>query len=159
MSEHEELVRANPNVVVRAAPLPQFVDTPQSRQIVNAAPFPQLVDETTIVTPAILHALAIPAAAPSSVSSLAVIFDLLGIFQDADNDFSAIFSIPPAIRGYYPDETSTVTETVFINSLFAARAVPLTPRQRQQVTGLIQGVVVGSRSVSGGVDTLLRLYQ
>lgn len=147
VSEYQELRRANPNVVIRAAPLPQ----------INPEGIP--------VTPAILYTLAIPFATsypnlpPESDPPLAVIYDLLGIFQDKMNDFSALFPIPPAVQGYYPDESATAVMATFIESLFPARAVPLLPSRRQQVTTTLQRVIVGSQSVSDGAATLQQLYR
>ena len=206
VSEYQEIVRANPNIVIRVAPLPQIADDVPSWRTLrersvrpvdrdDTSPATQLsvaeriteitgeiteeiieeitaeeitkeiaakiaakIANSTAAVPAVIYAFGIPSSSPF-LASLDAAFDLLGIFQNEDNDFLDILPIPPAVQGYYPDETSTAAEIVLINSLFAARAVPLLPGQRRQVADVIRGVVVGSRSVSGGVETLLSPYQ
>ncbi|MDE0243177.1 MAG: extracellular solute-binding protein [Candidatus Kaiserbacteria bacterium] len=141
ISEYQELIRSNPNIVVRVAPIPQ------------------IGSGATPVTPAVIHTLGIAATSKQPTAALSVILDLLSILQEEETGFLDRFPAPPALQGFYPDAESDVTETIFISSLFDARAIPLTPEQQRQLITILQEIVVGSRSYASGVETLLRFYQ
>ena len=141
ISEFHELQRANPNIPVRVAPLPQF-------------------DRNGIaVTPSTLYAFAVPKRSRAPEAALAVLLDMLGVLYDKDNDISELFSLPPAVKWYYPDNESTATERVFIDSLFSSRSVYLTSEERETLLRTLQGVVVGTQTAETGAQTVLSLFR
>ena len=141
VSEFSELRRANPNVVVRIAPLPQI-----SR-------------DSTAVTSARLYAFAIPKSSAVSTAALQAIFHLLGIFSDPENDLSALFSLPPAIQNYFPDDNASITETIIIESLFPTRAVHLDPSAEAVLLQTLRNVVVGVTTTKDAANVILPLFE
>ena len=141
ISEYADLRRANPNIVVRVAPLPQL-----SR---DAAP----------VTLTTLYGFAVPRSGTSPVAAAEVAFDFLGVFYDTGNDVSALFSLPPAIRAYRPPDSVDVAGRVFADSLFSGRGLYLSPQRRSALSDVLREVIVGVRSVEDAVDDVLEAVQ
>ena len=151
ISEYRDLRRANPNIVVRVASLPQFSDGPE-------------------VTPTKLYGFAIPKASrvPRAAQQLAV--DMIGTFYRTNektgtleiqksSTMTKLFPLPPAIRHYYPDEETEDPHATFIETLATNRSIYLTPEEKNILRQTLRAVTVGSTTIEAGAETILTLFE
>ena len=171
VSEFRKLNRANPNLVLEATALPQLS--------VNSAS----------VTLARIYAFALPNVSTIPISSLELASDLLGTFyyskgnctsyypqahcasafapEDSVNAtathtssfLSSLYSLTPAIQGYFPGNKVGVTESVFIDALFASQSITLSAEEKRQILDSLRNLIVGTVDLDDTAEILLPIFQ
>ena len=159
-SEHRDLQRANPNIVVQVAPLPQ------------------LANDSTAVVPTKIYALAIPEKSRNLGPAYQVVFDTATAVQQFATDIFAATALPVPINNF--DRASrltlarteeearkidsffnavTASEQVFIDTLFNSRSIPLSQEARAATLQSLKNVIVGVRTPKQEVKNIEPLFK
>lgn len=160
VSEYRDLQRANPNIVMQAAPLPQ------------------LATDSTTVVPTKMYTLAIPRKGKYVAPARRVVFEIAAILQRFPLEIFDAVAIPPPVNGFdresrtalaNTDEeiknietffnTVTTTEKVFLNTLFTSRNVPLVPEKRAAILTALKNVIIGVRTARRETRTIEDLFK
>ena len=160
VSEYRDLQRANPNIVMQAATLPQLA-----------------TDSTTIV-PTKIYTLAIPRKGEYAVPAHRVVFDIAAVLQQFPLEIFDAIAIPPPINGFNRESraalastdgevsaievffnTITTTEKVFLDALFAGRNILLVPEKRAAILTALKNVIIGVRTAKQETRTIEELFK
>ena len=156
ISEYRSLRRANPNLVIGVAPLPQ------------------LSDGRAKVVPTKFYTLSVPKKGRSPGVAFAVALDVARIVMDAPRNIFNAVQLSPPIRGYgvakiSPDDSGgevsaadkkvTEIEEIFIDSVFPARNVPLSSDGREQLLQSVKNIVIGARTTGQMAATVRSLFR
>ena len=155
VSEYRDLQRANPNIVMQAAPLPQLA-----------------ADSTTVV-PTKIYTLAIPWKGERAGPAHQVVFDMATVLQQFPLEIFNAIAIPPPINGFDREtrtalastdgeinaieaffNTITATEEVFLDTLFSSRNIPLVPEKRAAILTALKNVIIGVRTARQEIRTI-----
>ena len=142
LSEYALLKRQNPNLVIRAAPLPQ------------------LQERGVAVTPARLYAFAVPKTSRESNAAISVAYAFLSTLYEGGTstlipEAYDLFGLPPALRRLTPTPETTALEATFLSSVFSARVLPLSQEKRASLIEVLQGVSSGVFTPEQGSAFLL----
>ena len=160
VSEYQDLQRANPNIVMQAAPLPQLS-----------------ADSTTVV-PTKIYTLAIPRKGKHVTPAHWVVFDVAAVLQQFPLEIFDAIAMPPPINGFDREtraalaitdgevdaikaffNTITATEKVFIDALFDSRNVPLVPEKRAAILTALKNVIIGVYTARQEARTIEELFK
>ena len=160
VSEYRDLQRANPNIVIQAAPLPQ------------------LATDSTIVVPTKIYTLAIPRKGKYTVPAHRVVFDIATVLQQFPLEIFDAIAMPPPIKNFDRESQTalattnkevknieaffnaiTTTEQVFIDALFTGRSVPLVPEKRAGILTALKNVIIGVRTAKQETKTIEGLFE
>ena len=160
VSEYRDLQRANPNVVIQAAPLPQ------------------LATDSTTVVPTKIYTLAIPWKGRHVEPAYQVVFDMATVLQQFPLEIFDAIAIPPPINSFDRESRTalantnkkirdietffnaiTATEQVFLDALFSGRSVPLVPEKRTVILTALKNVIIGVRTARQEVRTIEGLFK
>ena len=135
ISEYDIIRRSNQNIVTRVSEIPQLSDTDIPATISDIYAFSIVKSsKNCAVDPA--------NCAYYQNISINFIFDLLGIFQDPSNNLSKILPLPPAIQGYYADNTKSLIEKTFIDTLQTSKTIRISQNEKRELYNIIQNVVL-----------------
>ena len=158
ISEHKDLQRANPNIVIQVAPLPQ------------------LAAGSAEAVPTKLYALTIPEKSKHLGAAHQVVFDVATVIQRFPTEIFQATSVPAPINNF--DRTSrvalartdeearkietffnaiTANEQVFIDTLFSGRSIPLSQEVRTSTLNALKNVIIGIRTAkqeARGIEAL-----
>ena len=159
VSEYQGLQRANPNIVI------------------NAAPLPQLSADSTTVTPTKIYALTIPEKGKYVREAHQVVFDMASVIQEFPTEIFKATTLPPPLNNFNQESgatlastneeaekietffnTVTATEQVFLDTLFTSRSIPLTPATKIGVLGALRDVVIGIRTAEQEAKIMDELF-
>ena len=160
MSEYKGLQRANPNIVMQVAPLPQ------------------LASDSIAVVPTKLYALVIPEKSGKIRPAYQVVFDTTAVMQQSATDIFKATSLPVPINNFdrksrvalarteeEARETQsffnniTTTEEVFIDTLFSGRSVPLSQETKASVLNALKNVIIGIRTEKKEAKVIEALFE
>ena len=160
VSEYRDLQRANPNIVMQAAPLPQ------------------LAADSTAVVPTKIYTLAIPRKGRYAGAAHRVVFDMAAVLQQFPLEIFDAIAIPPPVNGFNRESRTalastderirsieiffnaiTATEQVFLDALFTGRSVPLVPEKRAAILTALKNVIIGVRTAKQETKAMEGLFK
>lgn len=158
VSEYKELRRANPNLVI------------------NVAPLPQLSADRAKVVPTKFYTLSIPKKGRLPGAAFNVMLDSALVAATAPQSiFDAVLLSPP-IRGFgvgrkrsdtavdggelsEAEKNVTDIEEVFTDSVFPGRSIPLSSDERVLLLRSVRDIVIGARPPEASVATVHSLFR
>lgn len=160
ISEYRDLQRANPNIVVQVAPLPQLS-----------------VDGTAVV-PTKLYALTIPEKSRNLGPAHQVVFDVAAAIQQSPTEIFQATTVPTPSNNFNretgvaragTDEEAeniesffngiTASEQVFIDTLFSGRSILLSQEARAATREALKNVIIGIRTVEQEAKIIKGLFE
>lgn len=160
ISEYKDLQRANPNIVVQVAPLPQ------------------LTTDGIATVPTKLYALAIPQKSRNPGPAHQAVFNVAAAIHQVPTELFKATSLPAPINNF--DRTtrvalartqqeareieaffnnSTTADQVFIDTLFSAGSMPLSQTARQSIRNTLKNVIIGTRTTKQGARDIDGLFE
>ncbi len=160
ISEYQDLQRANPNIVIQVAPLPQ------------------LATNSVAVVPTKLYALAIPKKNRHLGPAHQVVFDVATTIQRFPTEIFQATSLPVPINNFdrasrlaltSTDEearkieaffnATTTSDQVFIDTLFSSRSIPLSQGMISGTLNALKNVIIGIRTAKQEARVIETLFE